>query len=170
MPTHQRMSDDEASGPSPRLLQQTIDQNFETSEAAHKRLRNDYRSLEGRLIAIETAQVANAQHFATLETAMSRPVEISSLRFTPAMVLGIVAICGSSLGAGYVIDARSSARYDALSVKYDAATAKMDADRVLLSERVVYLTEVLKAVQAQQKLTDLNVGHLSETLAVMRGK
>ena len=153
------------------LRQKTFDDD-DKHEAGHTRLRHDYRSLEGRMTAAENGHVADSVHLARIDEALAKvdqrlddPVEVSAsaLRFTPGMVVAIVAVCASILGGAYgVISSTSGIRSDVR----DLATM-MASQAVLEQER--NKNTMLQVVQLGDKVAALRDAGDGAGGAVTRG-
>ena len=153
----------------PDALREMIDRYRDDAVEHDSHRRRDHDSLERRVEAAERSQSDIRNEINNFREAIGRPVEVSNIRFTPAMVVAIVALCGSALGSAWLIDARDSARYDALAARMDSAKAIEESNNRLQDERSKNLNDAIRAMQAQQKLTDLNVGHLSDTIITIKG-
>lgn len=85
-------------------LQELVDKHREQAEEHDQHRRREHDSLERRMSASEASHGRMADQIAHITDALSRPVEVSTLRFTPSMVFSIVAVCASIAGAGWVVN------------------------------------------------------------------
>jgi septal ring factor EnvC (AmiA/AmiB activator) len=85
------------------MLQQEIEQNHDSCEDSHTRLRADYRSLEARVIALAAQQVACDLKLTNLDAKITqietRPTDLMRLRFDTKTVLAVV-LAALIMGAG----------------------------------------------------------------------
>lgn len=79
-------------------LMRMVQQNDDKHEEAHKRLRDDIRSLERRLVSLDTTQIANTLHFSDVNLKLKhldeRKPDALNLQFstrTLVAVAGVVA-------------------------------------------------------------------------------
>ncbi len=105
--------------PTPGVLLQLVEQNDEKHEDGHRRLRQDWRELERRVVTLESAQHAASLHFAKLDNTR---VDVTALQFGTKTVIGIVAIClGLAAGQWAVVVSVSS-----LTSKVDAMQRRQE--------------------------------------------
>lgn len=88
---------------------QTID---EKHDDAHHRLRQDYRSLERRLTALETAKVATELHLARIDA--TPPPDVTKLQWTTRTVMGVVVFCVGLAAGQITLNARLEANVKAM--------------------------------------------------------
>ncbi len=150
--------------PTARLLRQMIVQNHDAAESGHRRIRNDYRAVESRVIFLEGQMAASHEHFARIESMVGRPVEASTLRFTPQMVFAIVAVCGSVITGQYL--SGGVTRADVAGARADVMrlSEKVDALGKLQDERAGGWTRAVSEMKAQQQLLDLRVSNLKDAI------
>lgn len=126
-----------------------ISDNHDASEQGHHRLRNDYRSLETRMQALERNRVADELHFTHIDAALLRPTEVSALRFTPTMVVWLLAISVSIVGGIWII----RADVQGLSVQMR-----------MQDERAAGFKSQLDSMQRLQQLQQYDIQSLKETV------
>lgn len=68
------------------VVLQMVQQNDEKHEAGHQRLRNDYRELEDRLVALEDVVTR-------LKVKSDQPTDVSTLVMSTKQVVGVVIFC-----------------------------------------------------------------------------
>lgn len=135
------------------LLQQQIDQHRTDAEEGHGRLRSDFRSLEKRVIALEANRVGDSAQLQVLSSRVNQPVEVSSLRFTPTMVIGTIAICASIIGSATWL------RSDVQNLSDQLTTQTK-----LQDERMQALKTSVDAVQRMEQLHSYDIQGLKETI------
>lgn len=185
-----KFSDHRDAMPTPGTLLQMVTLNDEKHEEGHGRLRADYRILEKRVGDVEAMCHDHGNQFARLR---DTPIEASNLRFTPAILLTIVALCASIIGGAYgstwglkedMSATRSetrdvTTRMKALSEDIIARMAAMDermkadqkarddreaAAAKLADERASTMNRIITEVKARGEMTDLKVNNLRETV------
>ncbi len=77
-------------------LLQMVEQNDDKHEHGHRRLRDDWRALERRVLGLENAAVGTSLHLVKLENSR---VDVTSLQFGTKTVIAVVTIC-LALAAG----------------------------------------------------------------------
>lgn len=148
----------------PEALEHKIDLTHEVAEEGHARLRRDYRSLETRLVAMESLRITHDAHLDRLDQQVSRPIEVSTLRFTPAIVLTMVTVCMTIAGGMWAstYGLRSDVR-DILTKM--AATADLERSNTKLQdERALVLTSKIETIDKKQELQRLKLEAITETV------
>jgi len=79
---------------------QTID---DKHEEAHGRLRQDYRSMERRIVALETAKVATELHLTRID---ATPPDITKMQFSTRTVIAIVGACVGLAAGQWALNAK----------------------------------------------------------------
>jgi hypothetical protein len=124
-------------------LRDMVQTNDDKHEDGHQRLRRDFRSMEHRITALETAQVANTLHFTRLDSAP--PPDVLKLRWDTRTVLAF-AIAFASLAAGQV----------ALNNRLEGnLSAKMD-------QRNSEIMRIISEIKAKQEMQDVKMNTLRE--------
>jgi hypothetical protein len=145
-------------------LEHKIDLNFQVAEEGHARLRRDYRSLETRLVAMEALRLTQDAHFDRLDQMLARPIEVSALRFTPAVVMAVISMCLTVAGGMWAstYGLRSDVR-DILTKM--AATADLERSNTKLQdERALTLTKTIETIDKKQELQRLKLEAITETV------
>lgn len=145
-------------------LRQMVDQNHESAEEGHLRLRSDYRSLEGRMQAVETAQVSNALHLGRLDAAVAEPTEVSALRFTPQMVVAIVLVCASIIGGMYGATASLRVSQQEIASQLTLQSRMQEERMQALKLAIEALQRAQEASQRLQQLQQYEIQAMKETL------
>lgn len=147
-------------------LQQMIEQTAETSEEAHKRLRESIRDLEGKLESVEHTQQTHAQKLATLE---AKPVVLADTTITLKMVIGVVAVCAAIITGQWATawGLRSDVTDTRTEVKVAAAQmqAHVEADKLtakLQEERVATFSKALDDLSKQMQLQRVQLESLTK--------
>ncbi len=139
--------------PTTGTLLQMIQQNDEKHEEGHRRLREDYRSLERKITSLETAKVATDLHLARID---STPVDVTKLSFTPRTIIAIV-IAAVSVAAGQWV-----LRADVLKAIEINAKAQ--------DERIGALRESIESMKRRQELQQYEIQGLKEAILKQGGK
>ena len=140
----------------------------------HNRLRMASENREERLVTLEHAM---AEHGEQLRNVLKRTTDVGSLRFTPAMVFAIVAVCASIIAGSYAStwglrDDLASQSKDIISIK-TSITAQDELRRSeakLQDERYAAMVDAIKESKARGEMTDLKVNNLRETVLTNRSR
>ena len=126
-------------------LQQMIEDARADAERSHTRLRQDYDSVEGRVTALELGSPAHALALQRLEGKLNAVedqlrsgVQVSALRFTPAMLVAIVAVC--------------------LAVVSSALWLKTGVDEI--ASQMHYQAHLIDGIQRMQNLNQVEIEKL----------
>lgn len=155
---------------SPDALQQMIEQHRDDAEAGHQRLRRDLRTLEERTRNTERAYAEQATAIAQLIEWRKAPTEATNIRFSPAMVLSLIALCVSIVGGqkwstqGMAEQlAAQAADIRVLNVKMDAAKQHNEDVTKLQDDRAAAVTREMTRIGAQATMIDTKLTNLMIT-------
>lgn len=117
-------------------LQQMVEQNYETLEGGHHRLRVDQRALDHRVEMLEAAHAATAIHLTKID---ATPVMATKIQFTTPVVITIVAICMSGAGGMWGIYAKLSniETRQETQVELERASTKLNDERYQNTSKTV---------------------------------
>jgi hypothetical protein len=142
-------------------LQQMVEQNYETLEGGHHRLRTDIRALDVRIEHLEDAQSKNDVQFTKIAT---KPVEVAELHFTSSVVLTIVTVCLTIAGGmwastyGLRSDVRDILTSMAAQVNLEKETSKLNDERTANTARTI------DTIDKKIELQRLKLESLTETV------
>jgi len=131
----------------------------------HNRLRVETDAREKRISDIERTL---AQHEEAWKNAAKRTTDIQSLRFTPAMVGAIVALCGSILGGTYASTAGMRDEITQIRTMIASQDELRKSETKLQDERAQAMADAIKEIKARGEMTDLKVNNLRETVLTNR--
>jgi hypothetical protein len=131
-------------------LTQMVEQNYQTNEDAHKRLRGDLREAESRIHDLET-------HLRTMESrvaalAAAGPPDVTTLRFPLSLVIGVAAGF-ITIGGGIVksqVDL-SNLRTAQAEFRQDVVN-RLDANSKDSANSIQNLKETIIRLDQQQRL------------------
>jgi hypothetical protein len=134
----------------------------------HNRLRMEAEAKEKRLVDLERLGGELSEQ---LKSAAKRTTDVSALRFTPAMVFAIVAICASIVASSYAStwglrDDLSVQAKDLISIKTSIAAQDelRRNESKLQDERYSSMVDAIKEIKSRGEMTDLKVNNLRETV------
>jgi len=138
----------------------------------HNRLRVDFDQMAERMTLM---QRSIDEHDTALMNVAKRTTDVSQLRFTPQVVVAIVAVCVSIVGGQYLStigirdeQARTNAAVSTVNLKMDALKQHNEDATRLLDERSASMTEAIKEIKARAEMTDIKVNNLRETVLTNR--
>lgn len=133
---------------------------------AHNRLRMELEPLEDRMLDVERQC---ATHTEQLVNVAKRTTDVQSLRFTPAMVAAILAMCGSIIGGSYAStwglrDAQSATHAEILEIKtmIFSQDELRKVETKLQDERARVMAEAIREIKARGEMTDNKVNNMRE--------
>lgn len=151
-----------------------VQRNDEKHEEGHARLRGDLRSLESRIVSLETARAETGAQMRVLESTVKRmatdPTDVTRLKFSPSIVVSILVACltvaGGMWGSTYGLrsDVRDILTQMAANKSLDASNAK------LIEERAAALNRTIDMIEKKQELQRLELQSLKETILQQRNK
>jgi len=144
---------------------QLVRANHEQAEQGHKRLRDDYRDHEDRLVKIEALTADHAFKLTALSTAAP---DFSRMTLSPGMVIGIVTAIVSIVGGqvastwGLRSDIRDINTHLSEQAKSDINTQRLQ------DERAASLKQAVESIGKKQELQQLEIQSLRETILNQR--
>jgi hypothetical protein len=84
--------------PTTRMLRQMVVQNKQVTDSGHRRHTDAIKLLVERVMIAEAKVGPLSERLTIVEEALKRPVEATAVRFTPALVLSLLALCASIVG------------------------------------------------------------------------
>ncbi len=134
----------------------------------HNRLRVEVEEKDVRIGTLERQAAELAEQ---MKSAAKRTTDIQQLRFTPAMVVAIVALCGSIIGGTYAStwglrDTQSATHTEIIEIKTMIVSQDelRKAETKLQDERAAAMSDAIKEIKARGEMTDLKVNNLRETV------
>lgn len=138
-------------------LQQMVEQNYETLEGGHHRLRVDMRALDHRIEVLETKDRDNAVHFTKID---NTPVMATKIQFTTPVVIAIVSICISGAGGMWGIYAKLSN----IETRQETQVELERASTKLNDERALNTAKTIDTIDKKLELQRLKLESLNETV------
>lgn len=144
---------------------QLVRANHEQAELGHKRLREDYREHDERLIKVEA--ILNEQSFAIKNLQTASP-DLSRMTLSPGVVIGIVTAIVSIVGGQ--VASTWGLRSDIRDINtHMNAQSEMDRNqKTLQDERAIALRNAVDEVKKKQDLQQLEIQSLRETILEQR--
>lgn len=146
---------------------QLVRQHDEKHEQGHKRLREDYRGHEDRLLALERTQQDQSY---TLKSLAAAAPDLSRMTLSPGIVvsiiMAIVGIVGGQVASTWGM--RSDIRDISTRIE-SQANRNQDAQR-LQDERFSAMREKIDSFDKKQELQRLEIQSLKETILDARNK
>ncbi len=143
-----------------------VKQNDEKHEAGHKRLRDDYRSLENDFDRLRSDVTDMKATLANIKIIMDRvgqePIDVGKIMFNPKMVLGIVGLVVTIVSGNWIVNLPVR---DSLSVMQTAIAnmrTQMDSRGTLEDERHAVVMKQLEDFKKRQELSELEIRNLSQ--------
>lgn len=143
-----------------------VKQNDEKHEAGHKRLRDDYRSLENEYDRLNTQltdlKVTVSNMARALDRVGQEPIDVGKIMFNPKMVLGIVGLVVTIVSGNWIVNLPVR---DSLSVMQTAIAnmrTQMDSRGTLEDERHAVVMKQLEDFKKRQELSELEIRNLSQ--------
>ena len=144
---------------------QLVRANHEQAEQGHKRLREDYRDHEERLIKLESIQ---SEHNFAIKALQTASPDLSRMTLSPGMVIGIVTAIVSIVGGqvastwGLRSDIRDINTHLSEQAKTDINTQRLQ------DERASALKSAVESIGKKQELQQLEIQSLRETILNQR--
>lgn len=105
--------------------------------------------------SLEALTGIHESHLQQIDTILTRPVEASSLRFTPGTVFAIVAVCASVIGGEYISSSVVRSDVRDLSTKMDAVQKRNEDYVKLQDERAANWSRLISELKTQQESLDI---------------
>lgn len=161
------------SQPSTSLLRQMIEQNDEKAEDGHKRLREDYRSLESSVRALTADLDAFKREVSSDEAARkAAPLDASKLVMTPKAFTVLVALVGTIFGATWISTWGLRTDVSVILTRMETQTRvdaqKAENEKLQLDQMRAEIQRLGQQVQqlgGQVQLQQISVSDLKEKLA-----
>lgn len=131
------------------VLLQMVQDNDDKHEAAHHRLRTDWRGLEQRVVLLEAARLAGEIRITKIE---ATPPEVAKLQWTWRPVIAVAGMC-FALGAGQLwLNTRLEGNVKAM----------IEQNGKVQDERYASMLRMIGEVKAKQEMLDVKTNTLRE--------
>jgi hypothetical protein len=143
------------------IVLQMVQQNDDKHEKGHARLRDDWRDLEQRVMALERAYTDALLDFTRTKTALEEkakaPVEITRIRLSLQLAIALIVAVLTMAGAAWSSAAWVKSDVQAMRVDVTSLRGEFALETRLNDERNQAMLKSIEELRKRQELVELEI-------------